>query len=149
MLPLFPVECESCQLPLCLRCVEEPSNQRQCRSCKSKFGSVINPIHPFVQKVYDAATFNCPQKCGKTDITLKNLVLHCKKVCDFRPIQCPFTNCNQFFNGFTINKHKSQCEYSKPKRCNDCATELDNEHNCIKSLLSFLKKEYVSRTEIY
>jgi len=102
----------------------------KCITCKISI-SGDKPIHPFIRKAYDTATFECPQKCGKNDLTINSIMVHCNKVCEFRLVTCPFENCGQIFNRFTINRHKSKCPAGMPKKCLKCDGELKEEHDCI------------------
>lgn len=142
MLPLYPIECQRCQQPICEACLEKGNNEWRCSTCKTT-AKEVRPIHPFVQKAYDAATFECPQKCGKNDLSLTALMTHCNKVCEFRLVKCPFDGCEKVCNRFTINKHKSQCAAGIPKKCQKCEGELSDSHDCISHLLFRLKNETV------
>ena len=123
---------------------EKNNNERRCATCKTT-AKELRAIHPFVQKAYDQATFECPQRCGLSDILLKDLMQHCNEECDFRLVKCPFVGCNEVLNRFTISKHRSQCKFGMPKRCPKCEGELKPDHDCTTHLLSKIKNESVPR----
>ena len=58
------------------------------------------PIHSFMQKAYEEATFKCPLKCGKNAIKMTNLAAHIKNECDLKLIECPLFGCPEKFNKY-------------------------------------------------
>ena len=131
MMPISPLECIKCQQPICTSCLEKNKNQRLCLGCNQS-NIETRPIHPFVQKAYEQAIFECPQKCGRKDLTFDQIMPHINKLCELRLVQCPFAGCGLTFNRFTVNKHKSECVHGMPLKCKKCEGQLsnDSEHDC-------------------
>ena len=108
----------------------------------------VKTLHPFVKKAYEAATFNCPQKCGKSDLSLEKLMEHVNEKCEFRLVKCPNQSCGEVLNRFFFNKHRANCRANQ-NRCHRCDGEKPAaaDHCCITTLHQKIKNDYISKFE--
>ena len=139
-IPLFPLECSSCQNLFCENCVETWKKIRNSCPIQCKNGDfIVNSSHKTLKNTIISLRFSCENEvfgCEFIDNFMKVLI-HERKKCDFIQVSCVNHECKEVFLKKNKEKHEKICEFQE-FFCGFCGEKLrkyeEKEHNCIEIL---------------